>query len=115
MRFLLVSTFNFCLHVRRNKVPDERIKTEPLDMQQYYKIFGTCRIPRPQRDQLTFNRESKHIIIIHNNHVSIDHYLERRLLSSVHCQMQYEAFYTAKIMLNEVIFRVSVAKKYLYK
>ena len=41
-----------------------------LDMSQYKKIFGTCRIPRPKRDQLMFNDESHHIIVMHNNNVS---------------------------------------------
>lgn len=47
------------------------IKNEPLDMAQYNKIFGTCRIPRPKRDELVYNSNSKHIIVIHNNNVSI--------------------------------------------
>lgn len=40
----------------------------PLDMSQYKKIFGTCRIPFEKRDKLSFN-DSKHITVIHNNHV----------------------------------------------
>lgn len=58
---------SFC----RNKIPQDKIGNDPLDMQQYNKIFGTCRIPRPQRDQITYNNNSKHIIVMHNNHVSI--------------------------------------------
>lgn len=42
---------------------------DPLDMSQYKKIFGTCRIPGTKRDSLTFNN-SNHITVIHNNHVS---------------------------------------------
>lgn len=42
----------------------------PLDMAQYTKIFGTCRIPGLTRDTLSYNTSSKHIIVMHNNHVS---------------------------------------------
>lgn len=41
----------------------------PLDMIQYKKVFGTCRIPHEKRDKLSFN-DSKHVTVIHNNHVS---------------------------------------------
>lgn len=42
----------------------------PLDMAQYKKVFGTCRIPHEKRDKLSFN-DTKHITVIHNNHVSV--------------------------------------------
>lgn len=41
----------------------------PLDMSQYKKIFGTCRIPMAKRDKLSYN-DTKHITVMHNNHVS---------------------------------------------
>lgn len=46
------------------------IGSDPLDMSQYKKIFGTCRVPRPIRDELIYNCNSNHIIVIHNNNVS---------------------------------------------
>lgn len=42
-----------------------------LDMNQYNKIFGTCRIPNLPIDDIQYNPKSNHIIIVHNNHVSI--------------------------------------------
>lgn len=42
----------------------------PLDMAQYKKVFGTCRIPGEKRDKLSYNEKSKHITVTHNNHVS---------------------------------------------
>lgn len=42
---------------------------DPLDMNQYNKIYGTCRIPRSGRDELKFNPDSKHIIVVRNNNV----------------------------------------------
>lgn len=43
----------------------------PLDMQQYKKIFGTCRLPGVKRDALSYNNDSKHVTVMHNNHVSL--------------------------------------------
>lgn len=42
---------------------------EPLDMGQYKKFFGTCRIPQPGIDGLEYNTSS-HIVVACNNHVS---------------------------------------------
>lgn len=42
---------------------------ELLDMNQYKKIFGTCRIPQEKRDALQFKPDSKHIVIVRNNNV----------------------------------------------
>lgn len=43
---------------------------DPLDMNQYRKIFGTCRIPGFETDGLQYNSDSKHIVIVRNNNVS---------------------------------------------
>lgn len=43
---------------------------DPLDMNQYKKVFGTCRIPGVKRDSLQYHPTSKHIVVVHNNHVS---------------------------------------------
>lgn len=51
------------------KLPLDKMGKDPLDMNQYKKIFGTCRIPQLKRDALEFNPESKHIIIARNNNV----------------------------------------------
>lgn len=40
----------------------------PLDMSQYKKIFGTCRIPMAKRDKLSYN-DTKYVTVMHNNHV----------------------------------------------
>lgn len=42
---------------------------EFLDMNQYKKIFGTCRIPGEKLDSLEYNPDSRHIIIVKNNNV----------------------------------------------
>ena len=38
---------------------------KPLDMQQYFKVFGTCRIPGSPSDTQAFHPDSKHIVVIH--------------------------------------------------
>lgn len=42
---------------------------DPLDMNQYKKVFGTCRIPGVEKDSLEFHSDSKHIVVVHNNNV----------------------------------------------
>lgn len=46
------------------------LENDLLDMEQYKKIFGTCRIPHFKKDEIMYNKNSKHIIVIHNNNVS---------------------------------------------
>lgn len=65
------------------KVPVEYAGKLPLDMQQYKKIFGTCRIPGIERDNLSFHPESQHIVlVIDNEYYKIPVYnKEKRILS----------------------------------
>ena len=49
------------------QIPMEKMGKFELDMAQYDKIFGTCRIPGIQGDSLTFNPNSTHIAIVVNN------------------------------------------------
>ena len=41
----------------------------PMDMMQYYRLFGTTRIPAEGKDKMSFNPDSKHIVVLHRNHV----------------------------------------------
>jgi len=41
---------------------------KPLDMQQYFKVFGTTRLPATPLDTQSFNPNSKHIVVIYKNH-----------------------------------------------
>ncbi|XP_053625257.1 carnitine O-acetyltransferase-like isoform X2 [Plodia interpunctella] len=54
--------------IDNDKIPTEMMGKNPLDMSQYKKIFGTCRIPIKGRDKLSFN-DSKHVSVFHNNHI----------------------------------------------
>ncbi|XP_065164873.1 carnitine O-acetyltransferase-like isoform X2 [Atheta coriaria] len=57
----------------KKKIDNGEIKQEmmgkmPLDMQQYHKVLGTCRIPGEKSDCLQYNTDSKHIVVVCNNH-----------------------------------------------
>jgi hypothetical protein len=39
----------------------------PLDMIQYYMLYGVHRFPEAPKDRLTFNTNSKYIVVAHNN------------------------------------------------
>lgn len=54
----------------------------PLDMAQYKKIFGTCRIPGEKCDKLSFN-DSKYVTVCHNNSVSLKIVLIRITFNSL--------------------------------
>ncbi|CAH0726668.1 unnamed protein product, partial [Brenthis ino] len=54
--------------IDNDKIPVEMMGKNPLDMSQYKKVFGTCRIPMEKRDKLSFN-DSKHMTVMHNNHI----------------------------------------------
>lgn len=53
-----------------DKIPLEKMGKDPLDMSQYKKFFGTCRVPKPNLDGLDFHPTSQHIVVACNNHVS---------------------------------------------
>lgn len=50
------------------KIPQEMFGKHPLDMSQYQKVFGTCRIPGSSCDSLSYHPRSEHVIVISNNH-----------------------------------------------
>ncbi|XP_022123060.2 carnitine O-acetyltransferase isoform X1 [Pieris rapae] len=64
----LLAAVNYKSLIDNDKIPLEMMGKNPLDMSQYKKIFGTCRIPHPKRDKLSFNN-SKYVTVIHNNHL----------------------------------------------
>lgn len=64
----------YIIYLSRKTVPVERMGKDILDMSQYFKVLGTCRIPGVTRDTIQFYGQSsdppKHIVVAHNNHVS---------------------------------------------
>ncbi|XP_063529641.1 carnitine O-acetyltransferase-like [Cydia strobilella] len=65
----LLAALDYKSLIDNDKILTEMMGKNPLDMQQYKKIFGTCRIPGLKRDSLSYNTTSKHVTIIHNNHI----------------------------------------------
>ncbi|CAK1603225.1 unnamed protein product [Parnassius mnemosyne] len=64
----LLAALDYKALIDEDKIPVEMMGKSPLDMAQYKKIFGTCRIPGEKRDKLSFN-DSKYVTICHNNHI----------------------------------------------
>ncbi|XP_052756862.1 carnitine O-acetyltransferase-like isoform X2 [Galleria mellonella] len=64
----LLAALEYKSLIDSDKIPTEMMGKNPLDMLQYKKIFGTCRIPGDKTDKLSFN-DSKYVTVIHNNHI----------------------------------------------
>ncbi|XP_041977210.1 carnitine O-acetyltransferase-like isoform X2 [Aricia agestis] len=64
----LLAAVDYKSLIDNDQIPVEMMGKSPLDMSQYKKIFGTCRIPWEKRDKLSFN-DSKYITVLHNNHI----------------------------------------------
>lgn len=50
-----------------DQIPKDKMGKALLDMGQYKKIFGTCRIPGHNMDQVEFNPGSRHIVVAYRN------------------------------------------------
>lgn len=50
-----------------NKIPQEKMGKALLDMGQYNRIFGTCRIPARDIDKIEYHPTSKHIGLFYKN------------------------------------------------
>lgn len=54
--------------IDENQIPIVKMGENELDNSQFYKVFGTCRIPCQGEDQLKFWPNSKHVVVICRNH-----------------------------------------------
>lgn len=50
-----------------NEIPTENVGKFPLDMAQYKKIYGTCRVPARDVDEIVFHPKSRHIVVAYKN------------------------------------------------
>ncbi|KAJ8965293.1 hypothetical protein NQ314_004222 [Rhamnusium bicolor] len=64
---LILAAVDYKQAIYCDKIPIDKMGKDPLDMNQYKKIFGTCRIPDCKRDGLDYNPKSRHIVIVRNN------------------------------------------------
>lgn len=66
------ATLKYKQMIDYNEIPTEKAGKYPLDMSQYKKIFGTCRIPAPTTDRIEYHPKSKHIVVAFKNGVSFN-------------------------------------------
>jgi len=66
---LILATLDFKSRIDADQLKPETIGKDPLDMSQYKKVFGTCRLPRTPRDELVYHPTSRHIIVMHRNNI----------------------------------------------
>ncbi|XP_065345556.1 carnitine O-acetyltransferase-like isoform X1 [Cloeon dipterum] len=67
---VIAAALDFKVKLDSNEIAQEKMGPHPLDMSQYFKVLGTCRIPAEKRDKLRLPNEkdpAKHIVVVHNN------------------------------------------------
>lgn len=69
---IISASLNYKQAIDKDQIPVEKFGKAELDMQQYRKIFGTCRIPGLEKDSLVFNPDSDYIIVMHKGNVCMD-------------------------------------------
>merc|ERR1719334_2568427 len=63
----IAGALDYKISVDNQSIPVEMQGKKPLDMQQYFKVFGTTRLPSAPLDTQSFNPDSKHIVVILKN------------------------------------------------
>ncbi|KAF2118987.1 carnitine acetyl transferas-like protein [Lophiotrema nucula] len=61
---LVVSALSFVRAVRREELPPDTVRGQPLCMYQYSRLFGTARIPTEHGCQIGQDPTSKHIVVL---------------------------------------------------
>ncbi|KAI4689554.1 uncharacterized protein J4E88_002908 [Alternaria novae-zelandiae] len=61
---LVVSALSFVRAVRREELPPDTIRGQPLCMYQYSRLFGTARIPTEHGCQIGQDPTSKHVVVM---------------------------------------------------
>src|SRR6201999_2697383 len=61
---LVISALAFVRAVRKEELPPDMIRGQPLDMYQYSRMFGTARIPTENGCQIVQDPNSKHIVVM---------------------------------------------------
>ncbi|WYZ37347.1 hypothetical protein EsH8_II_000853 [Colletotrichum jinshuiense] len=61
---LVVSALEFVRAVRKEELPPDTVKGQPLCMYQYSRLFGTARVPTDNGCQIEQDPDSKHIIVM---------------------------------------------------
>ena len=61
---LVVSALAFVRAVRKEELPPDMLRKQPLDMYQYSRLFGTARIPTEHGCQIKADTSSRHVVVI---------------------------------------------------
>jgi carnitine O-acetyltransferase len=61
---LVTSALSFVRAVRKEELPPDTIRGQPLDMYQYSRLFGTARIPTENGCQIGQDPDAKHIVVM---------------------------------------------------
>ncbi|KAK5108802.1 hypothetical protein LTR62_007776 [Meristemomyces frigidus] len=61
---LVVSALSFVRAVRKEELPPDTIRGQPLDMYQYSRLFGTARIPTDNGCQISQDPNAKHLVVL---------------------------------------------------
>lgn len=61
---LVVSALSFVRAVRKEELPPDMLRGQPLDMYQYSRLFGTARIPTENGCQIGQDPEAKHVVVL---------------------------------------------------
>ncbi|KAF2219270.1 Choline/Carnitine o-acyltransferase-domain-containing protein [Elsinoe ampelina] len=61
---LVVSALSFVRAVRKEELPPDTLRGQPLDMYQYSRMFGTARIPTENGCHIGQDSESKHVVVM---------------------------------------------------
>ena len=61
---LVVSALSFVRAVRKEELPPDKLRNQPLCMYQYSRMFGTARIPTESGCQIGQDPNSKHVVIL---------------------------------------------------
>ncbi|EMC96797.1 hypothetical protein BAUCODRAFT_70166 [Baudoinia panamericana UAMH 10762] len=61
---LVVSALSFVRAVRKEELPPDMLRGQPLDMYQYSRMFGTARIPTDNGCQIGQDPNAKHMVVL---------------------------------------------------
>jgi len=61
---LVVSALAFVRAVRKEELPPDTVRGQPLDMYQFSRLFGTARIPTENGCQIGQDPDAKHVVVL---------------------------------------------------
>ena len=61
---LVISALCFVRAVRKEELPPDTLRGQPLDMYQYSRLFGTARVPTESGCQIAQDSGAKHIVVL---------------------------------------------------